>query len=99
MKEYLYDKHVQYILDLGKKTESFEYYITEHLRMSGVYWGLAAMETLDASNKMKIDELIEFALSCQNEDGGFGGNVDHDSHLLYTLSAVQILAICDALDK
>ena len=30
--------------------------------------------------------------------GGFSGNVGHDSHLLYTLSAVQILAIYDALD-
>jgi len=29
--------------------------------------------------------------------GGFGGNVGHDPHLLYTLSAVQILAMYDAL--
>jgi len=31
--------------------------------------------------------------------GGFGGNVNHDPHLLYTLSAVQILVVFDALDK
>lgn len=31
--------------------------------------------------------------------GGFGGNIDHDPHLLYTLSAVQILIVLDALDK
>jgi len=31
--------------------------------------------------------------------GGFGGNVGHDAHLLYTLSAVQILAIFNALDR
>jgi geranylgeranyl transferase type-2 subunit beta len=31
--------------------------------------------------------------------GGFGGNETHDHHLLYTLSAVQILAMFDALDK
>jgi geranylgeranyl transferase type-2 subunit beta len=36
-----------------------------------------------------------FVISTQ---GGFGGNIDHDAHLLYTLSAVQILAILDRMD-
>lgn len=30
--------------------------------------------------------------------GGFGGNHQHDPHILYTLSAVQILALFDRLD-
>ncbi len=30
--------------------------------------------------------------------GGFGGNYQHDPHILYTLSAVQILALFDRLD-
>ena len=30
--------------------------------------------------------------------GGFGGNIDHDPCLLYTLSAVQILALLDRMD-
>jgi geranylgeranyl transferase type-2 subunit beta len=30
--------------------------------------------------------------------GGFGGNVKHDAHLLYTLSALQVLAMFDSLD-
>ena len=30
--------------------------------------------------------------------GGFGGNHDHDPHVLYTLSAVQVLALFDRLD-
>ena len=29
----------------------------------------------------------------------FGGSVDHDPHILYTLSALQILALADALDR
>ena len=29
----------------------------------------------------------------------FGGNVDHDPHILYTLSALQILSLCDSLDR
>ena len=31
-------------------------------------------------------------------EGGFGGNVEHDPHILYTLSAVQVLALFDKLN-
>ena len=31
--------------------------------------------------------------------GGFGGNKNHDPHLLYTLSAVQVLVQLNALDR
>lgn len=37
-------------------------------------------------------------LELPSSTGGFAGNADHDEHLLYTLSAVQILVIFDALD-
>lgn len=43
------------------------------------------------------DETIEFVLSCQHDNGGFGAAPGHDAHLLYTVSAVQILATVDAL--
>ena len=43
--------------------------------------------------------MVDFVFSCQHECGGFGGNVDHDPHLLYTLSAVQILCLFDALER
>jgi geranylgeranyl transferase type-2 subunit beta len=39
-------------------------------------------------------------MSCYDERvGGFGGNVGHDAHLLYTLSAVQILALANEIDR
>jgi hypothetical protein len=44
------------------------------------------------------DETIEFVLSCQHDNGGFGAAPGHDAHLLYTVSAVQILAMVDALE-
>ena len=37
-------------------------------------------------------------LSCQHENGGFGAAPGHDAHMLYTVSAVQILVMVDALD-
>jgi geranylgeranyl transferase type-2 subunit beta len=37
--------------------------------------------------------------SCQNEDGGFGGNYGHDSHILSTHYAVLILIGFDRLKE
>lgn len=55
------------------------------------------MDLLGALHRMKKPEIIKFVLSCQHPNGGFSGNVNHDPHLLYTLSAVQILTIFDEL--
>lgn len=79
--------------------ESFEFYATEHFRMSGVYWGLTAMHLLGKLELMDKETILDWVLSCQKDDGGFGGSERHDSHLLYTLSAVQILLLYDALDR
>src|SRR5690242_9485201 len=65
--------------------------------MSGVYWALMTMKILDQVDQLPLDDIIKFVLKCGREDGGFGGNIDHDSHLLYTLSAIQILSILGRL--
>ena len=39
---------------------------------------------------MEKDEILEFVQSCQHDNGGFGASENHDSHLLYTLSAIQV---------
>lgn len=38
-------------------------------------------------------------MSCQHSNGGFGAAPGHDPHMLYTVSAVQILVTIDALDE
>lgn len=45
------------------------------------------------------DETIDFVLACQHENGGFGAAPGHDAHMLYTVSAVQILVMLDAVDE
>lgn len=37
-------------------------------------------------------------LQCQKPSAGFGGSPRHDAHILYTLSAVQILALYNKTD-
>lgn len=49
--------------------------------------------------KEKKEELIALFVSCQNEDGGFGGNVGHDSHITATHYVVLILSQYGVLDK
>jgi geranylgeranyl transferase type-2 subunit beta len=66
--------------------------------MNGTYWGLAALCLLDAKDTFNKQDVVEFVLSCFNEDGGFGSFKNHDSHLLSTLSALQILLIYESLD-
>jgi geranylgeranyl transferase type-2 subunit beta len=73
--------------------------LTEHLRLNGVYWGLTALHLLGHPEALPRHETIDFVLSCQNEDGGFGAAPGHDSHMLYTVSAVQILVTVDAVDE
>lgn len=98
--------HVQYIQNLAAKLDaSFEGAITEHLRMSGIYWSLTALHILTTTptqvdKLMNVSEsIIDFVFECFDEkSGGFGGNVQQDGHLLYTLSAVQILALSERLD-
>ena len=66
--------------------------------MSGVYWGLTALHLLGALGAMEQEEVVAWLLRCQKPGGGFGGSERHDAHLLYTLSALQILALYDRLD-
>lgn len=66
--------------------------MTEYLRMSGIYWGVTAMDLMGKMDLMNKEEINDFVKSCQHEDGGFGASVNHDSNLLYTLSAIQVVS-------
>ena len=88
----LADLHRAYVKSLESDT-SFEHAVSAHLRLSGVYWGLCAMATLGALEQMDCEGVAAWLLRCQHPCGGFGGDEGHDPHLLYTLSAVQIMCL------
>lgn len=93
------ERHIDYIVSLDKRSDEYEYWLTEHLRLSGIYWGLVSLHLLGHPSALPRDGLIEFTLSCWDvESGGFGAAPGHDPHMLYTCSAVQILAMVDALN-
>lgn len=93
------DAHVRYVQSLDTKKDELDYWLTEHLRLNGVYWGLTALHLLKRPDALPRQATIEFVLSCQHESGGFGAAPGHDAHMLSTVSAVQILAMVDAFDE
>ncbi|XP_022742712.1 geranylgeranyl transferase type-2 subunit beta 1 isoform X2 [Durio zibethinus] len=98
MGELAVDKHVQYILSVEKRKDSFESVVMDHLRMNGAYWGLTTLDLLGKLDTVDADEVISWIMKCQHESGGFSGNIGHDPHILYTVSAVQVLALFNKLD-
>ncbi|XP_076320926.1 geranylgeranyl transferase type-2 subunit beta isoform X2 [Tachypleus tridentatus] len=91
-------KHQDYLSAYGTKKDNYEYCMTEYLRMSGIYWGITAMDLMGSLDLLDKQQILDFVRECQHVCGGIGASKGHDPHLLYTLSAVQILTIYDALD-
>ncbi|CEP64678.1 Rab geranylgeranyltransferase BET2 LALA0_S13e00474g [Lachancea lanzarotensis] len=93
------ESHIRYIASLDSKRDDYEYWLSEHLRLNGVYWGLTALCVLDAKDTFNRSEIISFVLSCwDTKAGAFAAFPGHDAHVLTTLSGIQILAIYDALE-
>jgi geranylgeranyl transferase type-2 subunit beta len=105
-------RHIAYIGGLAAKLDrpsSYEGAVTEHLRMSGIYWTYAALSILvspqeadqilgvtTTDNSDDRPSIVQWVLQCYDSTtGGFGGNIGHDGHLLYTLSAIQILVMAE----
>ncbi|RHY12364.1 hypothetical protein DYB28_000191 [Aphanomyces astaci] len=84
--------HLKYLANLSKQKESLESCLSEHLRVSAFYWAAGSLCALGKAHHIP-DELIQWLLACQHPNGGFGGNVGHDRHLLYTCHAVLSLVM------
>src|SRR3990167_4091198 len=84
------------ILNSTKQNEFFT------SQLNGAYWGLTCLDLMHELPKVDtkdMEDTLAFIWGCSNgRKSAFGGNVGHDAHLLYTLSAIQILALYDRLD-
>jgi geranylgeranyl transferase type-2 subunit beta len=85
--------------DPPQRKDELEYWLTEHLRLNGLYWALTALHLLGHPDALPRDGILDFVFSCLHESGGFGAAPGHDAHMLYTVSAVQILATLDAFEE
>ncbi|KAJ1560851.1 hypothetical protein HK096_006975, partial [Nowakowskiella sp. JEL0078] len=82
-----------------KQKDHNEYWSTEQLQLNGIYWGLTALDVIKQRDALTKEDVVKFVLDCQNPDGGFGGYINQNSHILHTLSAIQVLFTYDSLDK
>ena len=105
---FLVEKHAAFLKSLlneefnGAGT-SFAVESMQHLKMSALYWSLTALILLLEERKHDLLQellpenmaLLKFMRGCFHaQTGGFAGNVGcHDAHLLFTLSAVQVLCV------
>lgn len=99
-KELLLDKHEKYLKQYANDDTGTDQIMAESLKMSGMYWGLNALHLMQRLDKRVDDvtKVLEFIKQCQNGDGGFAAAQKHDSHILHTLSAVQVLVILGKLE-
>eukprot|EP00045_Choanoeca_perplexa_P004476 m.38507 g.38507 ORF g.38507 m.38507 type:complete len:335 (+) comp12593_c0_seq4:137-1141(+) len=96
--EALYVKHAAYLKSWDESKDSLEYVLSEYLRMSGLYWSLTALQLLHKPDLLDRTAILQYIDQCHDPvKGGFAAAPDNDCHLLYTLSAVQILCTYDAL--
>jgi geranylgeranyl transferase type-2 subunit beta len=54
--------------------DDLTYHLTAHLRLNAIYWGLAALCIMKHKHALGREEMIEFALSCWDDEGGKCGS-------------------------
>lgn len=84
----------KYIAHLGtvlNDETQLEYHLSQHLRMNGLYWTAISLQLVDSQQNQDI---LDWIKSCYcSEEGSFSPFPGHDSHILSTLSAIQLLVV------
>ena len=93
-------KHIDFLANYEtNKNTKYDYAFSESLRLNGIYWAITALDIMNSSDRKEKTKVLDFLKECYHPDcGGFGPFPQHDPHLLFTLSAVQIATMYDATD-
>jgi geranylgeranyl transferase type-2 subunit beta len=98
-KELLIEKHCAFLIGYGRSHNTYEYGVTDYLRMSGIYWLCTCIDLLHSLKLIDQDYVIDYIQKCHDKNsGGYSPSPNHDPHLLYTLSAVQVLVQLNRID-
>ena len=57
-------------LRIPQSKDELSYHMTAHLRMNAIYWGLTALCIMDHKDALDRDEMIEFVMSCWDDEAG-----------------------------
>jgi hypothetical protein len=55
---------------LAKKRDELAYYLTEHLRMNGIYWGLTALCLMRRQDALPRQAMLDWVMSCYDPQRG-----------------------------
>lgn len=75
---FLKDLHLQFIKGLDDRQDRLDYWMLDHLRMSGVYWALTSCCLLghdpkspdfDAISPLSRKQILDFIKSCRHPSG------------------------------
>nr|ACO11214.1 Geranylgeranyl transferase type-2 subunit beta [Caligus rogercresseyi] len=94
----LRDLHIKFVSGYSAK-DNYEYVMSEFLRINGIYWSVTLMDLIGSRERLgDPKEMFTYVRECFDpESGGYRPAPRHDPHLLYTLSAIQIAVLYDAL--
>lgn len=98
-KELLVEKHCAFLTGYGRSHSTYEYGSTDYLRMSGIYWLCTCLDLLHSLKLIDQEHIVDYIQKCYDKNsGGYSPCPNHDPHLLYTLSAVQVLVQFNRVD-
>ena len=71
---FVHAKHVAFLKALQDKVDTFEYCVTEHLRMSAVYWTMTALILLgkEPREEMDVEGILAWIRQCRDPESGLG---------------------------
>eukprot|EP00767_Chilomastix_cuspidata_P002528 gnl/Chilomastix_cuspidata/2652.p1 GENE.gnl/Chilomastix_cuspidata/2652~~gnl/Chilomastix_cuspidata/2652.p1 ORF type:complete len:351 (+),score=117.25 gnl/Chilomastix_cuspidata/2652:36-1055(+) len=95
-----FDKHIEFATKKSISSDKFSFVFSEFLRLSSIYWGISIFSLIgDPTDIHSVPEIQEKIMTCYCPEAcAFSPSPGHDPHLLYTTSALQVLALYDALD-
>ncbi|XP_004365312.2 RAB geranylgeranyl transferase b subunit [Capsaspora owczarzaki ATCC 30864] len=64
----LLKKHVEFLVGYTPANNPYEYAVTEHLRMNGMFWSLTALDLMGALDQMDREAIVTFVRDCQHRN-------------------------------
>ncbi|KAI0980348.1 hypothetical protein GJ496_005157 [Pomphorhynchus laevis] len=96
----LIEKHIEFINGYGTDHDKDAYIMSDYLRVSGIYWAFTSLQIMKHNRSPDSTIIQTIVNDCfdRKMSGGFRAWVNHEPHLLFTLSSIQILITADKMD-
>ncbi len=91
-------EHCAYLHAQESRPRDFEYWFTEPLLVTGLFYGASAATILHRPDCLDLRGMAATVQRLQAPNGGFAGTEGHDATGMFTYSAVQLLALCGCLN-